>query len=73
MELLSNRYSGTSGSGLPTRRLRAIILRPSSAGCLLGEPGNSAHMASKYASLREARPDEATDPHRAPTYSSGDE
>jgi len=36
---LSTRYSGTSGSSTPTRRLRAIILRPSSAGRLSGEPG----------------------------------
>jgi len=36
---LSTRYSGTSGSSTPTRRLRAIIPRPSSAGHLSGEPG----------------------------------
>jgi len=38
MELLSTRYSGTSLSSMPTRRLRAIILRPSFAGRLSGEP-----------------------------------
>lgn len=32
-------YSGTSGSKAPTRRLRAIIPRPSPAGHLSGEPG----------------------------------
>ncbi|MFA4947588.1 MAG: transposase [Candidatus Krumholzibacteriia bacterium] len=36
---LSTRYFGTSLSCTPTRRLRAIILRPGSAGHLSGEPG----------------------------------
>jgi len=53
MELLSTRYSGTSGTSTPTRRLRAIILRPNSAGRLSGEP--AAPRTRPRSSTRAAR------------------
>jgi hypothetical protein len=39
MELLSTRYSGTSGTSTPICRLRAIILHLSLADCRSGKPG----------------------------------
>ena len=39
MELLSTRYSGTSGTSTPTRRFPATIPRRSPADCRSGKPG----------------------------------
>ena len=63
---LSTRYSGTSGSSTPTRRLRAIILRPSSAGRLSGEPGTP-HTWPHFPAPRWAKPDRAGRPPRIPS------